>query len=48
MIILLVILVILDAVNDALYDRGNKLASGFVDMAYLGVMIFGVVMAYGV
>ena len=44
MIWLIVILIILDAANDALYDRGNKFASGIVDMAYLVVMIFGVVL----
>ena len=47
MIYIVTILIILDALKDSFYDRGNKLIAGIIDMVYLGMMICGVVMLSG-
>jgi len=44
MIFIIPILIILDALKDALYDSGKKHASGLIDMVFLSAMICGVVL----
>ena len=47
MIYLIPILIILDALKDALYDERRKYLAGVVDMVYLSAMICGVVLLQG-
>ena len=47
MIFIIPILIILDALKDALYDERRKYLAGVVDMAYLSAMICGVVLLQG-
>ena len=47
MIYLIAILIILDAVKDALYDNGKKFASGVIDIFYVSAIICGVVLFAG-
>jgi len=47
MIYIIIILVVLDALKDSLYDRGAKTVSGVIDLVYLSVMICGVVLMHG-
>ena len=47
MIYLIVILIILHALREAFFHDGHKLVAGFIDMAYLSVMICGVVLMSG-
>ena len=47
MIFLIPILIILDALKDALYDERRKYASGLADMVFLSAMIYGVVLLRG-
>ena len=44
MIFLIPILIILDALKDALYDERRKYAAGLADMVFLSAMICGVVL----
>ena len=47
MIYIIIILIVLDALKDSLYDRGAKTISGVIDLVYLSVMICGVVLMHG-
>ena len=47
MIFLIPILIILDALKDALYDERRKYAAGLADMVFLSAMICGVVLFHG-
>jgi len=47
MIYIIIILIVLDALKDSLYDRGAKTVSGVIDLIYLSVMICGVVLMHG-
>ena len=47
MIYIIIILIVLDALRDSLYDRGAKTVSGVVDLVYLSIMICGVVLMKG-
>ena len=47
MIYVIIILIILHALKESLYDRGVKTISGVVDLVYLSIMICGVVLMKG-
>jgi len=47
MIYIIIILIVLDALRDSLYDRGAKTVSGVIDLVYLSIMICGVVLMKG-